>query len=116
MKELVAGDSKLTFDEGSKVIKFGGSMRLANIQEYDKVKDFLFDCSDGLEEVSLDLNDLEFLNSAGITTLSMFVLKKNSDETSKTVNISGSKSVFWQEKAITNLSKLSSKVKANISD
>lgn len=115
MKELEAGDSKLVFDEGSKLITISGSMRLANIQEYDKIKQFLFDSCQGISDVKVDVSKLEFLNSAGITTLSMFILTKKK-EANINVTFIGSKSVFWQEKALENFGKLWPEVKVDIKD
>lgn len=115
MKELEAGNSKLVFDEGANLITISGSMRLANIQEYEKIKQFLFDSCQGLDEVKVDVSGLEFLNSAGITTLSMFILTKKKEANIK-VTFVGSKSVFWQEKALENFSKLWSEVNVDIKD
>jgi hypothetical protein len=100
------GDAHMKFDADSKTIFFGGSMRLANMKEYDKVSDFMKQHSEGISDrLQLDFKELQFLNSSGITTLSMFILglKKKA---SMNLTIVGSEEVSWQQKSLSNFKKL----------
>lgn len=106
MTELTAGNATLTFDETQCSVKLQGSMRLPNLKEYEKVKTFLGEaastCSTNL---TLDMTGLEFLNSSGITIISMFVI--NSKKNGKpALRILGSNTISWQDKSLRNFKKL----------
>lgn len=106
MKTLQAGDAEITFDNTTSTLNFSGSMRLANMKEYDVVADFLKEASEeSTEKLTLNLEKLKFLNSSGITTLSLFILnckKTNNPQ----IAVRGNKDVSWQEKSIANFQKL----------
>ena len=57
------------------------------------------------ETITLDLKELEFLNSSGISMLSKFVInirkKKNSS-----ITVKGSNAIPWQGKSLKNLQRL----------
>lgn len=106
MKNLTAGDTTITFDESKSLIIFKGSMRLANMKEYAGVSKFLKEsASTSNEELTLDLKDLEFLNSSGITTLSLFILNCKKSGFPK-IKVLGSETISWQKKSISNFKKL----------
>ncbi len=110
MKTLQAGDAEITFDNTASLLTFKGSMRLANMKEYDIVADFLKDaCAHCPEKLILNLEQLKFLNSSGITTLSLFILncKKMSNPQ---ITVQGNNNVSWQQKSISNFQKLWSEV------
>ncbi len=104
--ELIAGESKLNFSQSESLVVMEGSMRLANLTEYEKVADFLAKClDDTTDKLTLDFSNLNFLNSSGITTLSMFILKvKKLGKPS--LFIIGSNSIAWQGKSLKNFNKL----------
>lgn len=111
---LQAGDAKVTFDKDKQLITFEGSMRLANMKEYDQVADFLREQTNGLNgSLMLDFNNLQFLNSSGITTLSLFILncKKRHD---LKLHVKGSKDIAWQQKSLANFKKLWSDIQLEI--
>ena len=101
--EIVAGDSKLRFDEAKSILVIEGSMRLANLSEYEPVKAFIVQSSEkctGL--LTIDMQKLEFLNSSGITTISTFVLGCKKHQKPR-LKIIGSNLISWQEKSLSNL-------------
>ncbi len=104
--ELTAGDSKLTYNEGNHSVVIEGSMRLPNLTEYTGILKFLTTVS-AINKVllTLDFTKLNFLNSSGITTLSMFIIsvKKNG---SPRIKVLGIKDIPWQEKSLPNFHKL----------
>nr|WP_232222185.1 hypothetical protein [Thioalkalivibrio paradoxus] len=65
------------------------------------LEDALTDCSD----LTLDLTELEFLNSSGIATLSKFVINARNRQTCR-LTIRGSGSIAWQGKSLNNLKRL----------
>ncbi len=111
---LHAGDAKVTYDKENQDVKFEGSMRLANMKEYDQVTEFLKENTNGLAgKLTLDFTELQFLNSSGITTLSLFILncKKKGDVE---LLVKGSKDVAWQQKSLANFKKLWSDIHLEI--
>ncbi len=106
MKKLIAGESTITFEETESLLVFEGSMRLANMKEYDVVTDFLKESSEtSPQNLTMDLRSLKFLNSSGITTLSLFILtcKKNNQPQ---ITVLKNDNISWQQKSVTNFKKL----------
>ena len=106
MKKLIAGESTITYEETNSLLVFDGSMRLANMQEYDVVAEFLKESTDSSPtDLTLDLRSLRFLNSSGITTLSLFILtcKKHGNPQ---ITVLKNDNISWQQKSITNFKKL----------
>jgi hypothetical protein len=101
-----AGDAELVLEENTSTIKFNGSLRLANMKEYEKVTEFLStNSSQSNKDLTLDFRDLKFLNSSGITTISLFVLNCKSKGNIK-LTIKGSNRISWQQKSLLNFKRL----------
>lgn len=106
MNTLNAGDATIIYNEPESVIVFEGSMRLANMNEYGIVSEFLKESTDTSDEhLTLDLKSLEFLNSSGITTLSLFILNCKKAGNPQ-ITVLGDNSIPWQQKSISNFKKL----------
>ena len=107
MTPLNIGDAAVSFQQNANTVTIEGTLRLANMQEYDKIARYLQQIVADYQPALLyiDLAKLLFLNSSGITTLSLFVLhcKRN---TTPNLYIKGSKMVPWQEKSLLNFQKL----------
>lgn len=106
MNTLQAGDATINYNESESIMVFEGSMRLPNMKEYSIISEFLKEASDtSSDQLTLDLKELEFLNSSGITTLSLFVLncKKAGNPH---ITVVGNTSIPWQEKSLSNFKKL----------
>ena len=104
--ELEVGDSKLTYNQNQKTVVIEGSMRLANLSEYEVVSDFLNKISEEADDnLKLDVRNLQFLNSSGITTFSMFILSCKKSGKPK-LKVLGSNDISWQEKSLRNFKKL----------
>ena len=105
--ELKDIDYQIQFDESSKIMKFNGSIRLQNLPAYEPIKNFLKEAgskSDGAL-ITLDFTTLQFVNSSGITTLSMFIIESRKNANYK-VAIKGSSQISWQAKSLANFQKL----------
>lgn len=114
MDTLNAGDAAITYNNSESSITFEGSLRLANMKEYSVVSDFLEKSKETSEKhLTLDLKSLEFLNSSGITTLSLFILNCKK-EGNPQITILGSESWPWQQKSIANFKKLWNDVEIDI--
>jgi hypothetical protein len=96
----------ISFDESTGKIDFEGSLRLSGADEYTPIVDLLNDAVEkALPEIKLDLQNLEFLNSSGISMLSKFVINIRRQNTIN-LTIVGSASVPWQGKSLKNLQRL----------
>ena len=94
------------YNPATTTVVFQGSLRLSGMEEYAPIEQLLNDITD--QEPSsmiLNLQELEFLNSSGISMLSKFVInirkKKNIQ-----MSVIGSKGILWQAKSLKNLQRL----------
>lgn len=95
------------YDEGSRTVSFYGSMRMNNLSEFDKVNKFIHEAYDlDAPELILDYTRLEFMNSAGISTLCKFIFDIKDDAAGKQLTILGNEDILWQRKSFENLKKI----------
>ncbi len=81
-----------------------GFLRLDGIKAYQSIMDLLLGAADG-EKCIVDLHQLEFLNSSGISMLSMFVVKVRDRGTTR-LSFRGSEGILWQTRSLKNLKRL----------
>ena len=106
MTEIKGEKYSITSDEATSTVTFTGSLRLGGPSEYKPIADLLSSVADSNPEtITLDLKELEFLNSSGISTLSKFVIGLRKKRTIQAIII-GSNSIPWQGKSLQNLQKL----------
>lgn len=104
--EIQKEDFSVIFKPESNAIVFTGSIRLQNLPAYEPIKNLLKSARDSVSgELVLDMKGLNFLNSSGITTLSMFVIDTRNAGNPK-LKVIGSNEVSWQTKSLANLKKL----------
>jgi hypothetical protein len=95
-------------------VKFCGSLRLNGLIEYEPILAILnYGIEQKNNDLILDLQSLDFLNSSGISVLSKFVIKVRNQENTK-LTIIGSQKVLWQSKSLKNLQKLMPSLVLNI--
>lgn len=105
MQTLIHGDHyTVEWDAEAKVVALKGILRLNGLQEYAPVATFLSEAVQA-GTMTLDLRELEFLNSSGIAMLSKFVIEIRNRKTVE-LSVVGSKAVAWQGKSLVNLCKL----------
>ena len=91
-------------------ITFKGILRLIGKDEHREIFELLTEAANdttGLP-LTLDMSKLQFLNSSGISSLSMFIIKMR--QLDKDITILGSNSIPWQSKSLRNFQKLYKKV------
>ena len=104
--EIKTEDYSIWYDTTTSTVNCQGSLRLSGMDEYAPIVQLLNDVAE--EEppiITLNLRELEFLNSSGISMLSKFVIKVRQKKTIQIVVI-GSKGIPWQGKSLKNLQRL----------
>lgn len=91
--------------DSNNTIKFKGELSLGGPSEYTPIKALLESVSElELESMTIDLQELHFLNSSGISMLSKFVISLRK-KTKLQLIILGSEQIPWQKKSLKNLQK-----------
>lgn len=105
-KAIKAEDYEVMYESNTTTVTLSGSLRLSGLEDTNPVIKLL---NEILEEnpclITVNLQELEFLNSSGINMLSKFVIKvRQKKDTSLTVL--ASTKIPWQGKSLRNLQKL----------
>ena len=99
-------DYSVKFDDVSSIISFAGSLRLCGTKGYASVNDLLEKVIEMDKElITMDLKELQFLNSTGITTISKFIIKTKNRGVTQLI-IKGNNNVTWQKKTLKHLIRL----------
>lgn len=111
--DITHEDYQVQYDEATATVRCSGSFRLHG-DEYKPVLDLLAHAADAKPAtLTLDVRELQFLNSSGINTLSKFVLQVRKLGVSQVV-VQGSTRFPWQEKSLKNLQRLLPALKLDI--
>ena len=106
MMEIKNEDYSMWYDASNQTVFCKGSFRLSGVADYEPIIKLLEDAAaTGPEKLTLDLRELEFLNSSGINILSKFVISVRKSGNMKLL-ILGSKKIPWQGKSLINLQRL----------
>lgn len=106
MTMIIDTDSyKLQHDQEQHLISLSGSLRLNGLQEYMPVLEALNQAISANDTLTLDMSQLQFLNSSGIAMLSKFIIEARSKE-SMSLTIICSSQIPWQSKSLKNLQRL----------
>ncbi|HBL14721.1 MAG TPA: hypothetical protein DD379_25690 [Cyanobacteria bacterium UBA11162] len=104
--EIKSDSYSVYYDTATSSINCKGSLRLSGMDEYAPIVELLNEVADSQPPmITLDLRELEFLNSSGISMLSKFVIKVRQKKTIKIV-VQGSQGIPWQGKSLKNLQRL----------
>ncbi|MDY6899849.1 MAG: DUF6272 family protein [Cyanobacteriota bacterium] len=100
----------IVYENSSKVVNFTGRVRMRGLQEYTAVFD-LFDkvLERNKDSITLDLQNLELINSSGIDMLSKFIITARKKKTVE-VKIIGDASKTWQARLLKNMKRLMPKL------
>jgi hypothetical protein len=94
------------FIEAENLVVMTGTMRLQNLASYEPIKKVL---KEGLDKASgpltLDIRNLNFMNSSGVTMLSLLIIEARNKK-STPMKFIGSAKVSWQVKSVPNFKKL----------
>ncbi|HEY9859738.1 MAG TPA: STAS domain-containing protein [Candidatus Obscuribacterales bacterium] len=103
--EIKTDDYSIWYDPESATVFFRGFLRLDGMEEYQPVMNMLLEAIEQSSSLTLNLQDLEFLNSSGISMLSMFVVKVREKGNVQLV-LHGSDKILWQTRSLKNLQRL----------
>lgn len=103
--EIKGEDFTIQYEPESVTIRFQGELGLGGPKEYEPIKQLLEEATAAESpRMILNLRELLFLNSSGISLLSKFVIGLRKKPNIKLI-ILGSKEVPWQGKSLQNLQK-----------
>ena len=103
----IKGESfNIIYDNNSKTVNFTGRLRLKGLEEYTIVFE-LFDkvLERNINSITINLQNLELINSSGIDMLSKFIITTRKKKTVQ-VNVIGSSTQNWQVRLLKNLQRL----------
>jgi len=104
--EIKGEDYLASFNEPRKAIEFFGTIRLRDSADYKAISDLLDSAGQKTGgELTLDFRNLQFLNSAGINTISKFVISAR-QSSNVVLKVLGNQQIAWQQKSLANLQKL----------
>lgn len=112
--EIKGEDYLVTYNETRSTMEFFGTIRLRDTADYSAISDLLDSAhAKASDELVLDFRNLNFLNSAGINTISKFVITARRADTAA-LKVVGNSQISWQQKSLKNLQKLWPKVQIEI--
>ncbi len=104
--EIKTEDYRIWYDPDTETVICQGSLRLSGMEEYAPIVQLLNDVADSdPARITLNLRQLEFLNSSGINVLSKFVIVVRQKGNIQ-MGVQGSKNIPWQGKSLKNLQRL----------
>lgn len=103
--EIKTDDYYIWHDPETSTVFFRGFLRLAGMEEYKPVMDLLLGAIEQSPNFTINLRELQFLNSSGISMLSMFVIKVR-EKGNVNLALQGSEKILWQTKSLKNLQRL----------
>jgi hypothetical protein len=103
--EIKHEDYFVSYNPKTYVVTCAGTFRLRG-SEYESITELLNKVADdNPETITLDVRELQFLNSSGINMLSKFVIRVRKNSSSRMV-LRGSQKFPWQRKSLKNLQRL----------
>ena len=105
----------IEYRKNERLVRMKGALRLQNKDESREIFELLTTAANqttGLP-LNLDMKELVFLNSSGISSLSLFVIKMR--KLDKDISVFGSEKIPWQKKSLRNFQKLYGKVEIHFS-
>lgn len=114
MEEIKGEDYIVTYDPETLTFTFHGELALGGPPEYQPIKDLLYKIAENEPAtMTLDLRELEFFNSSGISLISRFILSLRKKKGLQ-LKIFGCDEIAWQSKSLKNFKKLLPNVELQI--
>ena len=104
--EIKTDNYNILYDKNAQSVIFYGSLRLNGVAEYAPISELLNKVvQQEPERIILNLKNLNFLNSSGISLLSKFVINVRKQQNIQMI-VMGTKDIPWQGKSLKNLQRL----------
>ncbi len=104
--EIKTEDYRICYDPSTTTVSFVGSLRLSGTAEYAPIVQLLGSiASVEPAKITLNLQQLEFLNSSGINMLSKFIIEIRKKARVQ-MAVQGSQGIAWQGKSLKNFQRL----------
>lgn len=104
--DIKTNDYSIWYDPTTTTLHFQGLLRLPGIPDYEPIIQFLNDLTgQPPATITMNLIELKFLNSSGMSILSRFVIDVRKQKTTQLI-VKGSQSISWQEKSLYNWQRL----------
>jgi hypothetical protein len=106
VKKINGESFEIRLDEDNSTVLFKGALRLSGMEDYAPILDMLKETLiNPTAPIVLDLRELDFLNSSGITMFSRFVIEAR-DRTGINLHVLASEAVPWHARSLKNLQRL----------
>jgi len=103
---IKTNDYEIDYDSVEATIVFRGSLLLCGVEDYVPITELLNRAlHEHPEGISIDIQNLEFLNSSGITTFTNFAVRGRK-EFNFELTLIGQKQVAWQPRLAMNLQRV----------
>jgi hypothetical protein len=104
--EIQKEDYKVWYEPETATVKIQGLLRENGIAEYKPIEQLLDHAiAQDVQTLTINLQQLEFLNSSGMSILSRFVINVRKKKTMQLV-VYGSNKISWQKKSLGNWQRL----------
>lgn len=104
--EIKTDDYSVWYEPMTATVNFQGLLRLPGIPDYEPIVRLLNDVTEQEPPaITMNLQELKFLNSSGMSVLSRFVIGVRKKKTIELL-VKGSQGIPWQEKSLNNWQRL----------
>jgi hypothetical protein len=106
MKTMNGESFEIHLNEDNSTVVFKGALRLSGTEDYAPILDLVKSTlADPAKPIVIDVRELDFLNSSGITMFSRFVIEAR-DHVGVDLRFLASESVHWHARSLKNLQRL----------
>jgi len=106
MKTIKGELFEIRLEDDNCTVVFKGALRLSGMEDYASILDLLKSTlARPVKPIVLDLRELDFLNSSGITMFSRFVIDAR-DQEGISLQFLASEAIHWHARSLKNLQRL----------
>jgi hypothetical protein len=106
VKSINGESYEVRLEDKSSTVSFKGALRLSGAEDYTPILNLLkATLTDSTPPIVLDLRELDFLNSSGITMFSRFVIEAR-DHAGVDLQVLASQAIPWHARSLKNLQRL----------
>jgi hypothetical protein len=106
MKTIKGESFEIDLGADNSTVVFRGALRLSGMEDYAPILDLVkTTLADPAKPIVIDVRELDFLNSSGITMFSRFVIEAR-DHAGIDLRFLASESIHWHARSLKNLQRL----------